>query len=95
MYAGPRIRERYGNRARKLYWFATAIIMILIANGGLLTVRYYLSNAGLQENSLAYEIWFLFVAVIVSMALIFRRIRARRRDGHNKNCSANNEQRED
>ena len=74
MHFGPLLRERYGNWARWLCWFATLVVMIGLANAALLMQRLSLGADPPADNRLAFEIWFAVLALIVAMTLIFRRI---------------------
>lgn len=74
MYFGPRIREHFGNLARQAYWALTILVMIVLANVGLLVFRIYLSSQSLASETLYLEIWFALVALGVGLLLIFRRV---------------------
>lgn len=72
MYLGPIIRERYGNIWRKAYWVLTILVMILLANGGLMIVR---GVTGESPGALKFEIWFAGLALTIAFGLIVRRLR--------------------
>ncbi len=74
MYVAPRLRARYGNWARQIYWLLTILLMILLANLTLIELRDYLEDQSLTSNQLMLEIWFVIVAVALSFGLIYRRM---------------------
>lgn len=78
MYLGPIIRARYGQIARRLYWFFTIVAMILFANAGLLALREWVEINAPHSNALLLEIWFTILAVAISFTLIYRRINRNR-----------------
>ena len=78
MYLGPIIRARYGQLARRLYWFFTIVAMILFANGGLLALRHWVEIYAPHSNGLLLEIWFTIIAVAISFTLIYRRVNRNR-----------------
>ena len=74
MYAGPKLRERYGNWARQLYWLLTILLMVAIANVALIGLRGYLYNQTSASSTLLSEIWFVLVAVALAFLFIYRRV---------------------
>lgn len=74
MYIGPKVRERFGNLARRAYWLLTILLMIVLANVGLLIFRIYLSSQSIAAETLYLELWFGLVALGVGIAMIFRRL---------------------
>jgi hypothetical protein len=78
MYLGPIIRARYGQIARRLYWFFTIVAMIFFANVALQALRHWVGINAPHSNSLLLEIWFLTLAVAISFTLIYRRINRNR-----------------
>ena len=76
MHFGPRIRELYGNSARKAFWLVTILAMIVIANIGLYGVRRLpgIDNAGPLATEIVYTVTFL----VVGAGLVFRRQLSRR-----------------
>lgn len=74
MYLGPKLRKRFGNLARRAYWLITILLMIVLANVGLLIFRIYLSSQSIAAETLYLELWFGLVALGVGIAMIFRRL---------------------
>ena len=75
MHFGPRLREQLGNRARQLYWLVTFVLMIGLANLALYTLRAYFASLKESGSYLLPEIWFVAIAVLLAMTLIFRRMK--------------------
>lgn len=74
MHLGPRLKARYGNKARRAYWLLTIVIMVTLANVALLGLRAYFAADPPVGNQLVMEIWFAVLALAVAMSLIFRRL---------------------
>jgi hypothetical protein len=74
MYFGPIVRDRYGHWARRAYWMATILIMVVLANLGLSVLRIYLGKQAPILDSLMYEICFALFAFAIPLVLIFRRV---------------------
>ena len=72
MHLGPIIRERYGNTWRRVYWWLTIVVMIVLANFALRALRGF---TGEPPDMLLLEIWFACLAVLVAFALIVRHMR--------------------
>jgi hypothetical protein len=75
MHFGPIIRNRYGNLARRAYWLLTILVMVALANAGLLGLRRLLANPPLPADKLMLEIWFTLLATAVALTLIYRRLK--------------------
>jgi hypothetical protein len=73
MHFGPIVYRRYGTLARHVYWVVTIVVMVLIANLGLMLLRIYLGDT---ETHLMLEIWFALVALGISLILVFRQLRS-------------------
>ena len=78
MHFGPLVRENFGDLARKVYWLATILIMILLANLALWLLRIYIDNQLPATENLLVEIWFALLALSVALALVFKRINRKR-----------------
>lgn len=74
MHLGPRLKARYGNRARRAYWLLTIVMMVALANVALFGLRAYMTTSPPNGSQLAMEIWFALLALGVAMGLIFRRL---------------------
>lgn len=77
MFFGPRIRERYGNLMRQVFWILTLLFMVLLANLNLIGLRALLEG-GPSEGDLTIEIWFAVLALLLPFTLIFVRMQKRR-----------------
>ena len=75
MYFGPLLRNQFGNRARQAYWIMTFVLMIGLANLALHALRAYFASLKQAGSYLLPEIWFVAIAVILAMTLIFRRMK--------------------
>ena len=78
MHFGPIVKQRYGSWARRAYWIFTILLMIGLANLGLKLLRIYESNFDAITNSLMLEMWFALLALLIALALIFRRLYRKR-----------------
>jgi len=74
MHFGPIVKLRYGALARHIFWIATILIMIFLANLGLWLLRIYLSGFEAVEYDLMLEIWFALLSLAVALTLIFKRL---------------------
>lgn len=74
MHLGPRIRERFGNQARRAYWLVTMAVMVLIANLTLLGLRKWRAESLHIDEHLPSEMLFLALAVSIAFGLIFLRM---------------------
>jgi hypothetical protein len=74
MYVGPILKIRYGPWARQTYWILTILVMIALANLGLWLLRIYFRSFDITAETLALEIWFSMLALMVAMGLIFNRL---------------------
>ncbi len=73
---GPAARGRYGNMARRGVWLITILLMIGIANLGLVFLRAYLAANDSANNHFAFELWFAVLSLAFGAGMVF--IRARR-----------------
>ena len=74
IYVGPILRDRFGNWARSAYWVFTIIVMVLLANFSLLTLRGLLADLPDPPSSLLLEIWFALLAAGIALFLVFKRV---------------------
>lgn len=78
MHFGPRLRARFGDRIRSVYWLVTILIMVALGNGALLGLRTVLADDIIPGYRLLIELWFAVLALGIALALVFRRMRGRR-----------------
>jgi hypothetical protein len=78
MHFGPIVRRRYGSWARRAYWAFTILLMIVLANLALKLLRIYESSFDAIANSLMLEMWFAILALLIALALIFKRMNKNR-----------------
>jgi hypothetical protein len=81
MHFGPLVRKKYGDWARKVYWLVTILFMVFWANLSLKLLRIYVDNQLPTMENLLLEIWFALLALIIPLALIFKRINKNRKRG--------------
>jgi hypothetical protein len=81
MHFGPLVREKYGDWARKVYWLATILLMVFLANLSLKLLRIYIDNELPAMENLMLEIWFALLAFTIPLVLIFKRINKNRTKG--------------
>lgn len=74
MYVGPLIKQRFGDWARRVYWLATILVMVILGNAGLFFFRIYLDSQSVDNGTLLLELWFGVIAMAVGLALVFRKI---------------------
>ena len=74
MHFGPILRKQFGNGMRQVYWVFTFILMIGLANLSLYALRAYFASLKETTSYLLPEIWFVALAVLLAMTLIFRRM---------------------
>ena len=74
MHFGPLIRQRYGDWARRSFWLASILLMILLANQSLELLRIYVDNQIPATENLLLEIWFALLALVIGLGLVFKRI---------------------
>jgi hypothetical protein len=74
MNVGPIIKQRYGAWARRAYWMANILIMIILANLGLRLLRIYFGNQAPALDSRMLETWFALLTLFVALGLIFNRL---------------------
>ena len=72
MHFGPRVRDRYGENARHIFWVFIIVCMVLLANSGLILLRSFLPPE--PANLILLELWFAVTALIVGFLLVYRRI---------------------
>ena len=78
IHFGPKVGQHFGSWARRIFWVFTILLMIALANLGLKLLRIYLSNFDGVENSLMLEMWFALLALLIALALIFKRMNKNR-----------------
>ena len=74
MHFGPKVRQRYGDKAREILWLLIIIGMILLANTGLRLLRYFITSDFGTNAPLVQEGWFALVALFVGFMLVYKRI---------------------
>ena len=74
IYLGPKLQERFGNWARSAYWLLTIVVMVILANFSLLTLRSLFAELPDPPNTLMLEIWFALLAAVVALFLIYKRV---------------------
>ena len=77
MFFGPRIRERFGNLTRRIFWGFTLVFMVVLANLNLLGLRALLEGRP-AEGNVTLEIWFAILALLLPFTLIYLRMQKRR-----------------
>lgn len=80
MHVGPIVKQRYGPLARKAYWIANILVMIVLANLGLWLLRIYLSSQAPLLDGRMLEIWFALLTLFVALGFIFNRLYRNRRE---------------
>ena len=71
MRIGPWMREHHGDRARRLFWGLSLVLMVLIANVGLYVVRDFVV---MGDQSLAPQVVYALALLLVGVGLVFRYI---------------------
>jgi hypothetical protein len=74
MHLGPLIRQRYGDWARRAFWLASILFMILLANQSLNLLRIFVDNQLPAMENLMLEIWFALLALVIGLGFVFKRI---------------------
>ncbi|MDJ0927423.1 MAG: hypothetical protein QNJ73_07195 [Gammaproteobacteria bacterium] len=75
IHLGPRLQARFGNWARSAYWLLTIIVMVILANFSLLTLRDLLADLPDSPNDLLLELWFAALAAGIALFLIYSRVK--------------------
>ena len=78
MYAGPRLKEAYGQWPRRIAWAMILLLMIGIGNLVLYAERVYLRNAGVGEDTLLHEVLFAIIGLVLGLWLVMARIYRRK-----------------
>jgi hypothetical protein len=77
MQFGPIVKVCWGEWARRAYWMMTFLVMVILANVGLLLLRIYVPKLQVSADSLILEIWFCLVFVVVTLGLILNKFKKR------------------
>ena len=79
MNVAPRMRDRYGDRARWATWVVTIGLMVLLANAGLIVLRQVLHEQYGVDAPFMHEMVYALLAFAIGFVLVNRHV-TRNRD---------------
>ena len=79
MNLGPRMRDRFGERARMITWGVTIGLMVLLANAGLVALRWILHEQHGIDAPFLHEMVYAVFAFVIGFILVNRHV-TRNRD---------------